>query len=131
MMLSIDQKSCIPKYPHCDIPMDRQPDGLLKSQIVRDADNSTREIYTCFKCDYGYAMNSSNDYRCEECSTFIDECVECYNGTNCIKCEDGYYPSPNGDVCLEDIDNCLVDPIHYVPLDNNTWACPSYCSSLD
>lgn len=57
-MVSLDKKSCIPKFKNCaDSPLAEQPLGLG----VKDG------RYVCSKCFEGFFWNDEEEF-CDECS---------------------------------------------------------------
>ena len=57
-------------------------------------------ISVCLNCTHGYYKSEYSLYpiKCEPC---LNNCLICNNGDYCIDCDKGYYPSVNGQECIE------------------------------
>lgn len=110
---------CQEKIQNCIIDVALQPTGFINAYLLfPELDTpTTNQIKSCPACVEGYTFSPTAaedfDFRCIECSEFIEDCLECETASHCLKCEDGMFVSYDRKSCIENFEFCDISSAGY------------------
>lgn len=90
---------CQEKIENCIIDIGLQPEGFIRAYyLFPELDKDpTWNILSCPACVEGFTFSPTAaddfDFRCIECSEFMDNCLKCESASQCTKCDDGMFVS--------------------------------------